>query len=81
VENNSHGEKRFRGSGFRGSGFKVQRFKGLEFRGSGFSAASIRGAASQFGIETLKKRITNVEQGIMNFEVRYFIIITFLKKD
>jgi len=27
--------------------------------------------------KTLKKRITNIEQGIMNFEVRYSIIIIF----
>ena len=30
--------------------------------------------------ETLKKRITNIEQGITNIEVRYSIIIIF-KKD
>jgi hypothetical protein len=36
--------------------------------GSGFSAA-----AGQIGKETLKKRIMNIEQGIMNVEVRYSI--------
>jgi hypothetical protein len=29
--------------------------------------------ASQFDKKTLKKRITNIEQGIMNVEVRYSI--------
>ena len=36
--------------------------------------------ADQFEKETLKKRITNIEQGITNIEVRYSIIII-LKKD
>jgi hypothetical protein len=31
----------------------------------------LRRAASQIEKETLKKRITNIEQGIMNVEVRY----------
>jgi hypothetical protein len=43
--------------------------------GSGFSSAAGCGAASQIGIETLKKRIMNIEQGITNIEVRYSIII------
>jgi hypothetical protein len=30
--------------------------------------------------ETLKKRITNIEQGITNIEVRYPIIIIFEKR-
>jgi hypothetical protein len=44
---------------------------------SDFSAAAGRGAARQIEKETLKKRITNIEQGIMNIEVRYSIIIIF----
>jgi hypothetical protein len=40
---------------------------------SGVSPAAGRGAASQIEKETLKKRITNIEQGIMNVEVRYSI--------
>ena len=36
-----------------------------------------RKAASQIEIETLKKRITNIEQGITNIEVWYSIIIIF----
>jgi hypothetical protein len=38
------------------------------------------GAASQIEKETLKKRITNIEQGITNIEVRYSIIIIFEKR-
>jgi hypothetical protein len=34
-------------------------------------------ASSQIEKETLKKRITNIEQGISNIEVRYSIIIIF----
>jgi hypothetical protein len=37
-------------------------------------------AAGQTGKESLIKRITNIEQGITNIEVRYFGNI-FLKKD
>lgn len=33
-----------------------------------------RKTASQIEKETLKKRITNIEQGILNYEVRYSII-------
>jgi hypothetical protein len=51
---------------------------GFRFQVSVFSSAAGCGAASQIGIETLKKRITNIEQGIMNFEVRYSIIRNFL---
>jgi hypothetical protein len=68
-------------SWFIDSRFRVQRFKvqgsGFWVLGSGFSSAAGCGAASQIGIETLKKRITNIEQGIMNVEVRYSIIIIF----
>jgi hypothetical protein len=38
-----------------------------------------RGASSQIEKETLKKRISNIEQGITNIEVRYSIIIIFEK--
>ena len=60
--------------------FKVQRFQvqGSEVQGSRFSVhgsapppAQI--TAGQIEKETLKKRITNIEQGIMNVEVRYSI--------
>jgi hypothetical protein len=36
--------------------------------------------AGQIEKETLKKRITNIEQGITNIEVRYSIIIIFEKR-
>ena len=42
-----------------------------------FSTASGCGPSSQIEKETLKKRITNVEQGITNIEVRYSISIIF----
>jgi hypothetical protein len=38
-----------------------------------FSAAAGLKAVSQIENETLKKRITNMEQGIMKVEVRYSI--------
>ena len=37
-------------------------------------------ASSLIEIETLKKRITNIEQGTRNIEVRYSIIIIFKKR-
>ncbi len=45
----------------------------LGFKGSGFSPAAGQKKAGQIEKETLKKRITNNEQGIMNVEVRYSI--------
>jgi hypothetical protein len=47
--------------------------QGSAVQGSGFSAAAGRGAASQIEKETKEKRISNIEQGITNFEVRYSI--------
>jgi hypothetical protein len=43
-------------------------------------SAPSRGAASLIEEETLKKRITNIEQGISNIEVRNSIIIIFEKR-
>jgi hypothetical protein len=71
------------GSGFKvlGCGFRVQgsglrfRVQGLEVQDSVFSAAAGKRVASQIEKETLKKRITNIEQGIMNLEVRYSIYL------
>jgi hypothetical protein len=51
-----------------GSRFWVQ---GSEVQGSRFSPAAGRGGPVKTKNETLKKRITNIEQGIMNVEVRY----------
>jgi len=36
-------------------------------------------AASRIEKEMIEKRITNIEQGMSNFEVRYSIIIIFIK--
>jgi hypothetical protein len=44
------------------------------------STASGCGPSSQIEKETLKKRITNVEQGITNIEVRYSISIIIEKR-
>jgi hypothetical protein len=44
-----------------------------------FSAVAGKKASSQIEIETLKKQISNIEQGITNIEVRYSIIIIFEK--
>jgi hypothetical protein len=41
--------------------------------GCGPAPPLARKAASKIELETLKKRITNIEQGIMNVEVRYSI--------
>jgi len=40
---------------------------------SDVSQAAGKQAAGQIGKETLKKRISNIEQGIMNVEGRYSI--------
>jgi len=40
---------------------------------SGVSPAAGKKAAGQIEKETLKKQITNIEQGIKNVEVRYSI--------
>jgi hypothetical protein len=42
---------------------------------SGVSAAPAKKTAGQIEKETLKKRISNFEQGMSNFEVRYSIIL------
>jgi hypothetical protein len=47
---------------------------------SGFSTALARKAARLIEKGTLKKRITNIEQGITNIEVRYSVIIIFEKR-
>ena len=55
----------------------VQAICGFGCQVSGVSPAVGRGATSLIEKETLKKRISNIEQGITNFEVRYSIIIIF----
>jgi hypothetical protein len=47
---------------------------------SQFSPAASKKTAGLIEKETLKKRITNIEQGITNIEVRYSIIIIFEKR-
>ncbi len=54
-------------------GFSINK-EGVRFQVSARPRAS-----SQIEKETLKKRITNIEQGITNIEVRYSIIIIFEK--
>jgi len=46
---------------------------GLKVQGSGFSPAAGKKMAGLIEKETQKMRITNIEQGIMNVEVRYSI--------
>jgi hypothetical protein len=64
------------GSKVQGSGFKVQ---GSMVQGSAPPLA--KQTAGQLEKETLKKRITNIEQGITNIEVRYSIINIFKKTE
>jgi hypothetical protein len=57
---------------------------GLHENWTGTQASGVRAASGQKNGQsnrkkTLKKRITNIEQGIMNVEVRYSIIIIFEK--
>jgi hypothetical protein len=61
------------GSEFRSLGLRLRHRPHMQ--GSALTLA-IK-AASQIEIEILKKRITNIEQGIINFEVRYSIIDIF----
>jgi hypothetical protein len=56
--------------GVLGSRFKVLSFG---FKVSGINPAFARLCASLVEKETLKKRITNIEQGITNIEVKYSI--------
>jgi hypothetical protein len=71
------------GLGVLGSRFWVQRFwvqgSGFKVLGSRFSPAVGHRTASQIDNETLKKRITNIEQEIMNVEVGILSIYINLK--
>jgi hypothetical protein len=60
----------FEGSEVLGSGFWVL---GSGFWVLGSAPPPAKKTADQSEKETLKKRITNIEQGIMNVEVRYSI--------
>jgi hypothetical protein len=57
--------------GGEGSGYSGK--KGKDCKVSGFSAAAGPKNGRSIRKKTLKKRITNIEQGIMNVEVRYSI--------
>ena len=64
----------------------IGRIRGSDIEVSGVrfqvSASPLAGkVASLIEKETLKKRITNVEQGITNIEVRYSIIYIFEKAE
>jgi hypothetical protein len=50
--------------------FRVQRFRVQGSKVPGSAQPLARKAASLIEKETFKKRITNIEQGIMNVEVR-----------
>ena len=60
--------------------FDVHSFQGSEPAKFHTSVASGRERPVKSKKETLKKRITNIEQGITNIEVRYSIIIILEKR-